>query len=172
MTVESASQFFNKLPLILSERENIISKEAIKEIKTRLNFLDKVGLNYLSLDRRYSTLSGGEAQRIRLASQLGSKLTGVLYVLDEPTVGLHPKDTGHLLETLKELRDLKNTLVIVEHDRDTMKSADNIIDMGPYAGAFGGEVIFEGKFNDIIKNQKSLTGEYLSGIKKYSTKIL
>ena len=166
MTVESASQFFNKLPLILSERENIISKEAIKEIKTRLNFLDKVGLNYLSLDRRYSTLSGGEAQRIRLASQLGSKLTGVLYVLDEPTVGLHPKDTGHLLETLKELRDLKNTLVIVEHDRDTMKSADNIIDMGPYAGAFGGEVIFEGKFNDIIKNQKSLTGEYLSGIKK------
>ena len=166
MTVESASQFFNKLPLILSERENIISKEAIKEIKTRLNFLDKVGLNYLSLDRRYSTLSGGEAQRIRLASQLGSKLTGVLYVLDEPTVGLHPKDTGHLLETLKELRDLKNTLVIVEHDRDTMKAADNIIDMGPYAGAFGGEVIFEGKFNDIIKNQKSLTGEYLSGIKK------
>ena len=166
MTVESASQFFNKLPLILSERENIISKEAIKEIKTRLNFLDKVGLNYLSLDRRYSTLSGGEAQRIRLASQLGSKLTGVLYVLDEPTVGLHPKDTGHLIDTLKELRDLKNTLVIVEHDRDTMKSADNIIDMGPYAGAFGGEVIFEGKFNDIIKNQKSLTGEYLSGIKK------
>ena len=166
MTVESASQFFNKLPLILSERENIISKEAIKEIKTRLNFLDKVGLNYLSLDRRYSTLSGGEAQRIRLASQLGSKLTGVLYVLDEPTVGLHPKDTGHLLDTLKELRDLKNTLVIVEHDRDTMKSADNIIDMGPYAGAFGGEVVFEGKFNDIIKNQKSLTGEYLSGIKK------
>ena len=166
MTVESASQFFNKLPLILSERENIISKEAIKEIKTRLNFLDKVGLNYLSLDRRYSTLSGGEAQRIRLASQLGSKLTGVLYVLDEPTVGLHPKDTWHLLDTLKELRDLKNTLVIVEHDRDTMKSADNIIDMGPYAGAFGGEVIFEGKFNDIIKNQKSLTGEYLSGIKK------
>ena len=170
MTVESASQFFNKLPLILSERENIISKEAIKEIKTRLNFLDKVGLNYLSLDRRYSTLSGGEAQRIRLASQLGSKLTGVLYVLDEPTVGLHPKDTGHLLETLKELRDLKNTLVIVEHDRDTMKSADNIIDMGPYAGAFGGEVIFEGKFNDIIKNQKSLTGEYLSGIKKVFNK--
>ncbi len=166
MTVESAINFFNKLHLILTERENIISKEAVKEIKTRLSFLDKVGLNYLSLDRKYSTLSGGEAQRIRLASQLGSKLTGVLYVLDEPTVGLHPKDTGHLLETLKELRDLKNTLVIVEHDRDTMKSADNIIDMGPYAGAFGGEAVFQGKFEDIIKDKKSLTGEYLSGVKK------
>ena len=166
ITVEAAINFFGKLPLILSERENIISKEAIKEIRTRLSFLDKVGLNYLSLDRKYSTLSGGEAQRIRLASQLGSKLTGVLYVLDEPTVGLHPKDTGHLLDTLKELRDLKNTLVIVEHDRDTMKSADNIIDMGPHAGAFGGEVVFEGKFNDIIKSKKSLTGEYLSGEKK------
>ena len=166
MTVESAVKFFNKLHLILSERKNIISKEAVKEIKTRLSFLDKVGLNYLSLDRKYSTLSGGEAQRIRLASQLGSKLTGVLYVLDEPTVGLHPKDTGHLLETLKELRDLKNTLVIVEHDRDTMKSADNIIDMGPYAGAFGGEAVFQGKFEDIIKDKKSLTGEYLSGAKK------
>ena len=166
MTVETAINFFDRLPLILSERENIISKEAIKEIKTRLSFLDKVGLNYLSLNRKYSTLSGGEAQRIRLASQLGSKLTGVLYVLDEPTVGLHPKDTGHLLDTLKELRDLKNTLVIVEHDRDTMKSADNIIDMGPQAGAFGGEVVFEGKFNEIIKDKKSLTGEYLSGAKK------
>ncbi len=166
MTVEEAINFFEELPNLLSDRENTISKEAVKEINTRLSFLYKVGLNYLSLNRKYATLSGGEAQRIRLASQLGSKLTGVLYVLDEPTVGLHPRDTDHLLYTLKELRDLKNTLVIVEHDRDTMKAADNIIDMGPYAGTFGGEVVFQGKYNDILNYDKSLTGNYLSGEKK------
>ena len=166
LTVEEAINFFDELPNLLTERENTISKEAIKEIRTRLSFLDKVGLGYLFLSRKYATLSGGEAQRIRLASQLGSKLTGVLYVLDEPTVGLHPRDTNHLLDTLKELRDLKNTLVIVEHDRDTMKAADNIIDMGPYAGAFGGEVVFQGKYDDILKDNNSLTGNYLSERKK------
>ena len=152
--------------LELTVSEAIEFFDGITSITRILKIMEDIGLGYIKLGQPSTTLSGGEAQRIRLASQLGSKLTGVLYVLDEPTVGLHPKDTGHLLDTLKELRDLKNTLVIVEHDRDTMKSADNIIDMGPYAGAFGGEIIFEGKFNDIIKNQKSLTGEYLSGIKK------
>lgn len=166
MTVEENIKLFERLSSILTERERKIANEAIKEIKTRLSFLDKVGLNYLSLNRKYSTLSGGEAQRIRLASQLGSRLTGVLYVLDEPTVGLHPKDTSHLLGTLKELRDLQNTLIIVEHDRDTMKVADNIIDMGPMAGALGGEVIFEGKFKDIINKKNSITAEYLSGKKE------
>ncbi len=165
-TVEEAIKFFEKLPTLLTERENSICYEAIKEINIRLGFLNKVGLNYLELSRRYSTLSGGESQRIRLASQLGSKLTGVLYVLDEPTVGLHPKDTNHLLDTLKELRDLKNTLVIVEHDRDTMQIADNIVDIGPKAGAFGGEIIFEGSYENILKSNTSLTGEYLSGRKK------
>ena len=168
MTVKENIAFFNDLSGNISERENIIIKEAIKEINTRLKFLDMVGLNYLSLERKYSTLSGGEAQRIRLASQLGSKLTGVLYVLDEPTVGLHPKDTASLLNTLKELRDLKNTLIIVEHDKDTMENADNVIDIGPYAGAFGGEVMFNGKFNELLKSETSLTADYLSGRKLVS----
>ncbi len=161
-TVEYLTNFFNDIENNLSKTQIQIAKEAIKEIKTRLSFLEHVGLYYLTLNRGYSTLSGGEAQRIRLASQLGSKLTGVLYVLDEPTVGLHPRDTDKLLTTLNELRDIGNTLIVVEHDKDTMKTADHIVDMGPYAGEHGGEVIFEGKYKDILKSDNSLTAKYLN----------
>ncbi len=171
MTVKENTDFFSQLPNVFTERENTISHEAIKEIQTRLSFLEKVGLNYLSLDRKYATLSGGEAQRIRLASQLGSRLTGVLYVLDEPTVGLHPRDTNNLLSTLKELRDLKNTLIVVEHDKDTIGQADNIIDIGPMAGALGGEVMFHGDYKSLLEDTKSLTADYISGRKKVFEKI-
>lgn len=160
-TVESLISFFGSIENKITKVQWQIASEAIKEISSRLSFLEHVGLSYLTLDRRYSTLSGGEAQRIRLASQLGSKLTGVLYVLDEPTVGLHPRDTDKLLKTLRELRDLGNTLIVVEHDKDSMKTADNIVDMGPYAGENGGEVVFNGGYGDILQNKNSLTAKYL-----------
>jgi len=131
-------------------------------IKDRLNFLDNVGLNYLNLARRSSTLSGGESQRIRLATQIGSRLTGVLYVLDEPSIGLHQKDNQRLLGALKEMRDLGNTLIVVEHDEETMKEADHIIDIGPGAGKYGGEVVFSGNYNQILNHETSITGQYLS----------
>lgn len=151
---------------LLSKREKEIAKMIVREIKTRLEFLSAVGLNYLTLDRPSGTLSGGEAQRIRLASQIGSGLTGVLYVLDEPTIGLHPRDNYRLIETLKHLRDIGNTVIVVEHDREMIASSDHILDFGPGAGKFGGAIVAEGKVDKIRKNKDSLTGKYLAGKKK------
>jgi len=141
----------------------------LKEIRLRLKFLINVGLDYLTLDRPAMTLSGGEAQRIRLATQIGAGLTGVLYVLDEPSIGLHQRDNDRLLETLKSLRDLGNTLVVVEHDEDTMKSADYLVDIGPGAGVYGGEIIAKGSYQDVLNSERSLTGAYLSGRKSIPT---
>lgn len=151
---------------ILTPRERQIAKLIIKELIARLSFLNAVGVEYLTLDRGSGTLAGGEAQRIRLASQIGTGLTGVLYVLDEPTIGLHPRDSGKLINTLKKLKDLGNTVIVVEHDRDVMKSADYVVDFGPGAGKFGGQIVSLGSVEKIIKNPKSLTGQYLSGKKK------
>ncbi len=150
----------------LNEREKQIGKLILKEIYDRLNFLISVGLEYLTLSRQAGSLSGGEAQRIRLASQIGSGLTGVLYVLDEPTIGLHPRDNQRLIDTLKKLRDLGNTVVVVEHDRDMMKQSDHIVDFGPGAGKHGGEVVATGTVAQINKNPKSSTGKFLSGKRK------
>ncbi len=149
--------------LSLSKTNAIIAQPIVKEIKARLNFLKDVGLNYLTLSRSASTLSGGEAQRIRLATQIGSGLTGVLYILDEPSIGLHQRDNEKLLATLKHLRDLGNTLIVVEHDEDTMRSADFIVDIGPKAGVHGGEVVASGSIQDIMNEPRSITGDYLAG---------
>jgi excinuclease ABC subunit A len=151
---------------VLTERENIIAHQILKEIRTRLGFLKDVGLDYLSTDRASMTLSGGESQRIRLATQIGSGLMGVLYVCDEPTVGLHPADDYRLIQTMQRLRDLGNTILVVEHDEAMMRAADHIIDMGPGAGEHGGYVVAEGKLDDILHNPASLTGQYLSGAKE------
>ena len=153
----------------LTKRQELIGELALKEIKQRLQFLLDVGLDYLTLDRAAMTLSGGEAQRIRLATQIGSGLTGVLYVLDEPSIGLHQRDNQRLLETLKKLRDLGNTLIVVEHDEDTIKNADYIVDIGAKAGLHGGEIVHQGNFKKLLKNKKSLTGAYLSGEKTIET---
>jgi excinuclease ABC subunit A len=150
---------------ILTEREMMIAQQVLKEIKTRLGFLKDVGLDYLSTERASMTLSGGESQRIRLATQIGSGLMGVLYVCDEPTVGLHPADDYRLIRTMQRLRDLGNTMIVVEHDEAMMRAADHIIDMGPGAGEHGGYVVAAGTLDDILKNKKSLTGQYLSGAK-------
>ena len=166
-TVDEALLFWQKLTLNPEEEE--IAKQASNEVIKRLTFLQNVGLNYLTLDRAASTLSGGESQRIRLASQLGSGLTGCIYVLDEPTIGLHPKDTGKLLRTLTDLRDLGNTVLVVEHDEQTMKAADRIIDMGPSAGEHGGDVIASGTIESIMGDKNSVTGAYLSGKRAIST---
>jgi len=147
----------------LTSKQKTIAERVIKEIHERLNFLVNVGLNYLTLNRSATTLSGGEAQRIRLATQVGSRLVGVLYVLDEPSIGLHPRDNSRLLETLKGLRDLGNTVLVVEHDDETIREADWVIDLGPAAGEHGGEVIAEGTPKQILAHPKSLTGAYLSG---------
>ncbi len=163
MSIEEALTYIQSLKL--SPKEEIISDMILKEIKERLNFLVNVGLNYLTLSRKAGTLSGGEAQRIRLATQIGSRLTGVLYVLDEPSIGLHQRDNKRLIETLKSMRDLGNTLIVVEHDEDTMLDSDYIIDIGPGAGIHGGEVIALGTPEAVMKNKKSLTGQYLSGEK-------
>ncbi len=149
-----------------NEREKEIARLIVKEIGTRLNFLKSVGLEYLTLDREAGSLSGGEAQRIRLASQIGSGLTGVLYVLDEPTIGLHQRDNQKLIDTLKKLRDLGNTVIVVEHDAEMMRAADHLIDFGPGAGKHGGEVVAEGAPADVTKNPKSITGQFLSGKRK------
>ena len=164
-SIDKAQEWFANLKNILNERENKIAHHILKEINERLNFLLNVGLNYLTLSRESGTLSGGEAQRIRLASQIGSGLTGVLYVLDEPSIGLHQKDNKKLIKALKKLRDLGNTVIVVEHDIETMENADHIIDIGPEAGLNGGEVIAEGTVSEIIKNKNSITGKYLSGEK-------
>lgn len=161
MTVDECIRFFDALELKGRERE--IGERILKEIKSRLSFLKNVGLGYLTLERSTPTLSGGEAQRIRLATQVGSKLVGVIYVLDEPSIGLHSRDNQKLIGTLKALRDAGNTIIVVEHDEETMRSADFIVDMGPEAGERGGEVVAQGKVYDLITNEKSLTGKYLSG---------
>ena len=164
MSVEKALDFVNSLEL--TETEKTISKDIIKEIKARLGFLVNVGLEYLTLARKSGTLSGGELQRIRLATQIGSALVGVLYVLDEPSIGLHQRDNSKLIRTLENLRDVGNTVVVVEHDEETMESADYIVDIGPGAGIHGGEVVAFGTPEEIKKSEKSLTGAYLSGRKK------
>lgn len=156
--------FFNNLKL--TENEKIVAKMVLDEINARFSFLKNVGLEYLDLARSARTLSGGEAQRIRLATQIGSKLTGVLYVLDEPSIGLHQRDNDRLIETLKGMRDLGNTLVVVEHDEDTMKCADYIVDIGPGSGEYGGDVVAAGTPNQVMKNKKSITGQYLAGTRK------
>ena len=161
MSVREELDFINKLEL--SARDHMIADGILKEIRERLGFLQNVGLEYLTLARSASTLSGGESQRIRLATQIGSALTGVLYVLDEPSIGLHQRDNEKLIATLKRLRDLGNTLIVVEHDEDTMRAADWIVDIGPGAGVHGGELVAEGTVKDICAEPRSVTGQYLSG---------
>lgn len=161
LSVTGCIDFFNKLAL--TERETFIAERIVKEITGRLSFLQSVGLEYLTLSRSASTLSGGESQRIRLATQIGSSLVGVLYILDEPSIGLHQRDNDKLIATLKRLRDLGNTLIVVEHDEDTMRAADFIVDVGPYAGVHGGEIICTGTAEDIMNCERSITGAYLSG---------
>lgn len=164
LSVTEALEFIDKLEL--TEREHFIADRIFKEIRTRLGFLNSVGLEYLTLSRSSGTLSGGESQRIRLATQIGSYLTGVLYILDEPSIGLHQRDNDKLLATLQKLRDLGNTLVVVEHDEDTIRAADYVVDIGPGAGVHGGEVVFAGEVKDLIKCENSITGQYLSGVRK------
>ena len=163
-SIKNALYYFENLKL--SDQDKSIADQILKEIISRLSFLNNVGLEYLTLDRSSGTLSGGEAQRIRLATQIGSRLTGVLYVLDEPSIGLHQRDNDRLINTLKEMRDLGNTLIVVEHDDDTMRAADYLVDVGPGAGNNGGEVVSSGTPNKVMKDKKSLTGQYLSGKKR------
>ncbi len=164
LSVTEALAFFDTLEL--SEREKLIAGRVLKEVRERLGFLNSVGLNYLTLSRRSGTLSGGESQRIRLATQIGSYLMGVLYILDEPSIGLHQRDNDKLLATLKRLRDLGNTLIVVEHDEDTMRAADWIVDVGPGAGVHGGEIVYSGPADEIVNCEHSVTGQYLSGKKR------
>jgi len=164
LSIREALKFFNELSL--NELEKMIAHQVLKEIKNRLQFLVDVGLDYLTLDRAAGTLSGGESQRIRLATQIGSRLVGVLYILDEPSIGLHQRDNDKLLKTLKDLRDLGNTVLVVEHDEDTMRAADYIIDIGPGAGEHGGRIVACGPIEDIEKSEESITGQYLSGKKQ------
>ena len=166
MPVTKSLEFIESLPGKLSAREHMIADLIVKEIRSRLHFLESVGLQYLTLSRAAATLSGGESQRIRLATQIGSSLMGVLYILDEPSIGLHQRDNGKLIATLKELRDLGNTLVVVEHDEDTMRAADWIVDIGPGAGVHGGEVVAQGTVADLEAEPRSITGQYLSGARK------
>jgi excinuclease ABC subunit A len=163
MSVKGAVAWFTELPQRLTSKQNEIAGRVLKEIRERLKFLVDVGLEYLTLARASGTLSGGESQRIRLASQIGSGLTGVLYVLDEPSIGLHQRDNARLLETLRRLRDLGNTVIVVEHDEDAIRSADEVVDIGPGAGIHGGHVIAQGQIDDLIAAQNSWTGKYLSG---------
>jgi len=161
LSVSAALEFFGSLQL--TERQEMIARQVIKEIRTRLGFLQDVGLGYLTLDRAAGTLAGGEAQRIRLATQIGSGLMGVLYILDEPSIGLHQRDNHRLIETLQRLRDLGNTIIVVEHDEDTIRAADFVVDIGPGAGEHGGRVVAAGPVAEIERNPQSITGQYLSG---------
>ena len=165
-SVTNALAWFTDLPAHLTDTQNQIARAILKEITERLGFLDNVGLDYLNLDRTSGTLSGGESQRIRLASQIGSGLSGVLYVLDEPSIGLHQRDNDRLLETLKRLRDLGNTVIVVEHDEDAIRNADHIVDLGPGAGVHGGEIVAEGTLKQILKSKTSLTAQYLNGTRR------
>jgi excinuclease ABC subunit A len=162
-SIEQAISFFNKLEPQLNKKELTIAKSILKEINERLGFLKNVGIGYLTLSRAAKTLSGGEAQRIRLATQIGSNLMGVLYILDEPSIGLHQRDNFKLINTLHRLRDIGNTVIVVEHDEETIRHADYIVDMGPGAGVHGGQIVAEGKLRQIMENNKSITGKYLSG---------
>ena len=164
LSVKDALSFFKEIKL--SKHDSFVGERIIKEIQERLGFLKSVGLDYLTLSRSSGTLSGGESQRIRLATQIGSSLVGVLYILDEPSIGLHQRDNDKLIATLKRLRDLGNTLIVVEHDDDTMLAADYIVDIGPGAGVHGGEVVFAGTVDKLLKCRNSITGQYLSGKKK------
>ena len=166
LTIKNGLPFFDQLTL--SEQEQMIAKPILKEVRDRLTFLENVGLEYLTLSRASGTLSGGEAQRIRLATQIGSNLSGVLYILDEPSIGLHQRDNDRLIASLKKMRDLGNTLIVVEHDEDTMREADYLIDVGPGAGDQGGQIVAAGTPKEVAKNKKSLTGQYLSGKKSIS----
>lgn len=166
MAVDQSLEWFTNLPQHLTQKENDIARVILREITSRLQFLKNVGLGYLTLSRMSGTLSGGEAQRIRLASQIGSGLSGVLYVLDEPSIGLHQSDNDKLLDTLKTLRDKDNTVIVVEHDEDAMRAADYLVDIGPGAGINGGRVVAAGTPEQVIKNKDSLTGQYLSGKRK------
>jgi excinuclease ABC subunit A len=163
LSIIKAHDFFETLKL--EGKKEIIAQRILKEIAGRLGFLRNVGLSYLTLDRSAHTLSGGESQRIRLATQIGSKLSGVLYVLDEPSIGLHQRDNQRLLSTLLQMRDLGNTVLVVEHDEETIRTSDYVVDMGPGAGVKGGEVVFSGTPESLLKDDKSLTGQYLSGRK-------
>ncbi|HPQ68799.1 MAG TPA: excinuclease ABC subunit UvrA [bacterium] len=164
LSVREAVRFFTDIAL--DERQMEIAKRVLKEVRERLNFLEAVGLDYLSLDRTSGTLSGGEGQRIRLATQIGSSLVGVLYILDEPSIGLHQRDNNRLLDMLRQLRDLGNTVLVVEHDRDTILSADHVIDLGPGAGVHGGRIVAQGTPQEIMNSPDSLTGQYLAGVKE------
>ena len=164
MPIQLLSNFFNELKL--TKMQKTIAEQILKEVQQRLSFLINVGLSYLTLDRSAVTLSGGEAQRIRLATQIGSQLMGVLYILDEPSIGLHPRDNNKLLKTLKSLRDIGNSILVVEHDQETIEAADYVLDIGPGAGKYGGEIIFSGKPSDLHKSNKSLTAQYLLGKRK------
>lgn len=164
LSVKSLQEFLRNLEL--TDSQKMIAEMILKEIDARLQFLIDVGLEYLTLSRSAGTLSGGEAQRIRLATQIGSGLTGVLYILDEPSIGLHQRDNDKLIATLKKLRDLGNSLLVVEHDEDTMYAADQIIDIGPGAGVHGGQVMAQGTAEEIKNVPTSITGAYLSGRKK------
>ncbi|RME23471.1 MAG: excinuclease ABC subunit UvrA, partial [Candidatus Zixiibacteriota bacterium] len=163
MSIKRAREFFDNIKL--TKRQQTIARQVLKEIRERLSFLCNVGLDYLTLSRAAQTLSGGEAQRIRLATQIGSRLVGVLYILDEPSIGLHQRDNQRLLNTLTELRDIGNTVLVVEHDRETIEQADYVIDLGPAAGVHGGRVVVAGPPKKVKATRRSLTGQYLSGAK-------
>jgi excinuclease ABC subunit A len=165
LSIKAANEWFAEIPKTFTKQQSEIATRILKEIRDRLKFLNDVGLQYLTLSRSSGTLSGGESQRIRLASQIGSGLTGVLYVLDEPSIGLHQRDNDRLLDTLKHLRDIGNTVIVVEHDEDAIMTADHIVDIGPGAGIHGGRVIAQGTAADIMENPESITGEYLSGVR-------
>ncbi|MES0093386.1 excinuclease ABC subunit UvrA [Mesorhizobium sp. M0030] len=169
LSIRKADQWFTELPPHLNDQQNEIAVRVLKEIRDRLRFLNDVGLDYLTLSRNSGTLSGGESQRIRLASQIGSGLTGVLYVLDEPSIGLHQRDNARLLDTLKHLRDIGNTVIVVEHDEDAILHADYVVDMGPAAGIHGGEIIAQGTPQQVMANPNSITGKYLSGALEVAT---
>ncbi len=166
LSIRKAAQWFESLPEELNTKQNEIAARILKEIRERLKFLNDVGLDYLTLARNSGTLSGGESQRIRLASQIGSGLTGVLYVLDEPSIGLHQRDNARLLDTLKHLRDLGNTVIVVEHDEDAIRTADHLVDIGPAAGVHGGRIVAEGTPGEVMANPASLTGQYLTGARE------
>ena len=153
----------------LTANEKIISEKVLKQVKDKLLFLNNIGLGYLTLDRKSTTLSGGETQRVRLANQIGSKLSGILYVLDEPTIGLHPVDNNRLMKSFKELKSMNNTLLIVEHDEETIKSSDHVIEIGPLAGKLGGEIVFfNGSYKEFLKDKNSITSRYITSKKRYT----
>ena len=162
MDLTDLRQWLDDCPKHLDHQQSQIATEILKEIRTRLDFLLEVGLDYLALNRQSASLSGGESQRIRLATQIGSQLVNVLYILDEPSIGLHQRDNDRLIKSLKELRDLGNTVIVVEHDRDMMLAADYIVDIGPKAGRKGGEVVFQGTVDEMLKTN-TITAQYLSG---------